>query len=253
MTTAFNVRAAPLPRPRRHEPCARARGSGALDRPGQRRHRPSRGPDDDAIDAQIWIFDLHGRIEAPPSASKALKREAAPWPAARARTIDASIPASMRRRSSRTACAAARSSPASDCGTTSETARTSLLGSIAFALLLFGLVLVASRWLLRRALQPVARDDARRRRLERARTTSPLRTRRAARRAHEPGSHPRQPARAPRPQPAARAALLRRDVARAAHAARAHPGRGRARARARAHAGRASRGARGDRREAQSR
>jgi signal transduction histidine kinase len=113
-------------------------------------------PDDDAIDASIWIFDLHGRIEAPPSASKALGREAAALAGGPRRTIDSHdtrlyatpIITNGVRRGTLVAGVGLREYD--------EIARTSLLGSIAFALLLFSLVLIASRWLLRRSLQPVA-------------------------------------------------------------------------------------------------
>ena len=50
--------------------------------------------------------------------------------------------------------------------------------------MLFGLVVTASRWLLRRALHPVAEMTQRGCGLERARARSPIRARRAARRAH---------------------------------------------------------------------
>ena len=77
-------------------------------------------PDDDAIDGQIWIFDTRGRIEAPPSASKALdqaaSRLAGARPAPSTRTTRACTP----RRSSPTASAPAPSSPASGCGPTTR-------------------------------------------------------------------------------------------------------------------------------------
>ena len=113
-------------------------------------------PDDDAIDGQIWIFDTRGRIEAPPSASKALDQAASRLAGGASRTVDAHdtrlyatpIVTHGVRTGTLVAGVGLRAYH--------QTARTSLLGSIAFALLLFGLVLMASRWLLRHSLQPVA-------------------------------------------------------------------------------------------------
>ena len=114
-------------------------------------------PDDEAIDAQIWIFDRHGRVEAPPSASaRPRSRRVLPGrrpERARSTRFDTRLYVTPIvthgvRNGTLVAGVGLRAYR--------QTARTSLLGSIAFALLLFGLVLVASRWLLRRSLQPVA-------------------------------------------------------------------------------------------------
>jgi two-component system OmpR family sensor kinase len=113
-------------------------------------------PDDAAIDAQIWVFDTRGRVEAPPTASKALERAAASLAGGPARTLDAretrlySTPIVTRGIRSGTLVAGV------GLRAYRQTERTAMLGSIAFALLLFALVLTASRWLLSRSLQPVA-------------------------------------------------------------------------------------------------
>ena len=113
-------------------------------------------PDDEAIDAQIWIFDRRSRIEVPPAASKALDRVSSALAGGPSRTVDAfdtrlyAVPIVTHgvRNGTLVAGVGLRAYD--------QTARTALLGSIGFALLLFGLVLMASRWLLRHALQPVA-------------------------------------------------------------------------------------------------
>jgi two-component system OmpR family sensor kinase len=113
-------------------------------------------PDDEAIDAQIWVFDSHRRVEAPTTASGDINRFASSLAGGPSRTVDAfdtrlyvtPIVTHGVRNGTLVAGVGLRAYR--------QTARTSLLGSIAFALLLFGLVLVASRWLLRRSLHPVA-------------------------------------------------------------------------------------------------
>jgi signal transduction histidine kinase len=113
-------------------------------------------PDDDAIDGQIWIFDTRGRIEAPPSASKALDQAASALAGGPRGTVDTH---DTRLYATPIVTESVRSGTlVAGVGLRAyhQTARTSLLGSIAFALLLFGLVLTASRWLLRHSLQPVA-------------------------------------------------------------------------------------------------
>jgi signal transduction histidine kinase len=113
-------------------------------------------PDDEAIDAQIWIFDRRSRIEVPPAASKALDRVASALAGGPSRTVDAfdtrlyAVPIVNHgvRNGTLVAGVGLRAYD--------QTARTALLGSIGFALVLFGLVIMASRWLLRHALQPVA-------------------------------------------------------------------------------------------------
>ena len=113
-------------------------------------------PDDDAIDGQIWIFDTRGRIEAPPSASRALDQAAFRLAGGPTRTIDSH---DTRLYATPIVTGGARTGTlVAGVGLRAyhQTARTSLLGSIAFALLLFGFVVLASRWLLRHSLQPVA-------------------------------------------------------------------------------------------------
>ena len=147
----------PFPRRQRYGPCTCACSGRARDGPGHNGRLSVReAPDDDAIDGQIWIFDTRGRIEAPPSASKALDQAASRLAGGASRTVDAHdtrlyatpIVTHGVRTGTLVAGVGLRAYH--------QTARTSLLGSIAFALLLFGLVLMASRWLLRHSLQPVA-------------------------------------------------------------------------------------------------
>jgi signal transduction histidine kinase len=113
-------------------------------------------PDDAAIDAQIWIFDRGGRVEAPPSTSRSLEQAAASLAGGPAGTLDIhqtrlyATPIVKNGERAGTLVAGVGLSAYQ------QTARTALIGSIAFALLLFGLVVAASRWLLRHALQPVA-------------------------------------------------------------------------------------------------
>jgi signal transduction histidine kinase len=116
----------------------------------------SEAPDDAAIDAQIWVFGTRGRVEAPPSSSRGLESVASGLAGGPTRTVDArdtrlyAVPIVSDGTRVGTLVAGVGLRPYE------QTARTALLGSIAFALLLFGLVLIASRWLLRHALQPVA-------------------------------------------------------------------------------------------------
>jgi signal transduction histidine kinase len=118
--------------------------------------RVAEAPDDAAIDAQIWVFDRHGRVEAPPATAKILERAAAGLVGGPARTVDVHgtrlYATPIVKNGERAGTLVAGVSLLAY----EQTARTALIGSIAFALLLFGLVLAASRWLLRHALQPVA-------------------------------------------------------------------------------------------------
>ena len=157
MTAAFNAVLRHSPRRRRYESCAaRAAAALATVRVTDGGCAVSEAPDDEAIDAQIWIFDRtvawrrHARL-APLD-----QRGVRPGRRRRRRTVDAfdtrlyvtPIVTHGVRTGTLVAGVGLRAYQ--------QTARTALLGSIAFALLLFGLVLVASRWLLRRSLQPVA-------------------------------------------------------------------------------------------------
>src|SRR5689334_9810146 len=56
---------------------ARAAAGLATLRVGKGGIRVVESPDDAAIDVQIWVFDEHGRVEAPKASSAALGRRAA--------------------------------------------------------------------------------------------------------------------------------------------------------------------------------
>ena len=111
--------------------------------------------DDVALGAQIWIYDAGGRLQPPRTATQSLDAAAASLAGGRS-TLDVHgtrlsatpIVRNGRRAGTIVAGVSLRAYR--------QTARTTLIGSIAFALLIFGLVIAASRWLLRLALQPVA-------------------------------------------------------------------------------------------------
>lgn len=113
-------------------------------------------PDDAAIDAQIWIFDRNGRIQAPPATTRSLEEAAASLAGGPRSTLDVHqtrlyatpILKNGERAGTLVAGVGLRAYE--------QTERTALIGSIAFALLLFALIIAAMRWLLRHALQPVA-------------------------------------------------------------------------------------------------
>ena len=186
-------------------------------------------PDDAAIDAQIWVFDKHGTVEAPAPSSATLDRRAAAL---------AGGPQSDRRRGRHAlACSAgrARRQAPRDAGCRRRPRSLSRDGPNRAD----GIDRPRRSALRRRharvALDLAAcaraglRDDAGRGRLERAQSGSPVRAGRALRRALESRRDARRAAGAPRQQPSQRAALLVGDVARAADAPRADPHRGRAR------------------------
>jgi signal transduction histidine kinase len=113
-------------------------------------------PDDAAIDVQIWVFDQHGRVEGPTPATPLLDRRAAGLANGPRATIDVgdtrlhAVPVVRGGKRVGTLVAGV------GLRAYRQTARTALIGSIVLAALLFGLVVLASRSILRRALEPVA-------------------------------------------------------------------------------------------------
>ncbi|HET6173783.1 MAG TPA: HAMP domain-containing sensor histidine kinase [Gaiellales bacterium] len=113
-------------------------------------------PDDSAIDVQIWVFDHTGTIETPTPASKELDRHAQALAGGPSKTVDVegtrlhSVPVVRKGTRLGTLVAGVGLRPYT------QTARTALFASIALAVLLFALVMVASRSILRRALEPVS-------------------------------------------------------------------------------------------------
>ena len=111
--------------------------------------------DDVALGAQIWIFDLGGRLQPPRTTVQSLDTAAASLAGGRG-----SLDVGGTRLSATPILRNGRRAGTIVAGVSlhayEQTARTALIGSIAFALLVFALVIVASRWLLRLALQPVA-------------------------------------------------------------------------------------------------
>jgi signal transduction histidine kinase len=114
-------------------------------------------PNDEAIDAQIWVFDAHGRVEAPTPSSPALDAAAASLARGPERTTDTdagtrlhAVPVVRAGRRLGTLVAGVEMRPYR------QTARTALIASIVLAAVLFALVLFATRSILRRALEPVA-------------------------------------------------------------------------------------------------
>ena len=113
-------------------------------------------PDDAAIDVQIWVFDRFGTVESP-TPSTAASRPQGRRARRRARsTIDVddtrlhAVPVERNGRRFGTLVAGV------DLNAYEQTSRTALIGSIVLAAVLFGLVLLASRSILRRALEPVS-------------------------------------------------------------------------------------------------
>ena len=111
-----------------------------------------------------------------------------------------------------------------------QTRRTALVASLILALAVLAAVALSARWLIDRALRPVASmtrqaADWSEHDLDRRFALGP-----ATRRAHAARQHPRRAARAAGREPAPRAAPLGRDLARAAHATRQHRRRGAVRA-----------------------
>lgn len=112
-------------------------------------------PDDGAIDARVWIFGPRGELEAPPGVSHELSAAASNLAGGPARVLDVegtrlfAEPIVSRGRRVGAVVAGVDLAPYH------QTQRTALIGSIAFVLVLFVLVILAARWLLTRALRPV--------------------------------------------------------------------------------------------------
>lgn len=117
-------------------------------------------PDDAAIDVQIWVFDQHGAVEGPTPSTPLLDRKAAELTNAPRTTIDVgdtrlhAVPVVRNGKRVGTLVAGV------GLRAYSQAARTALIGSIVLAALLFGLVVLASRSILRRALDPVSQMTA---------------------------------------------------------------------------------------------
>jgi signal transduction histidine kinase len=135
---------------------ARAGAGLATLRPKGNGLRVIESPDDAAIDAQIWVFDKHGTVEAPAPSSATLDRRAAALAGGPKATVDVdgtrlhAVPVERGGRRLGTLVAGVDLDPYR------ETARTALMGSIALAAVLFAVVMLASRSILRRALEPVS-------------------------------------------------------------------------------------------------
>jgi signal transduction histidine kinase len=135
---------------------ARAAAGLATLRPAGDRLRVVESPDDAAIDVQVWVFDRFGTVEAPTPSSTALDRKAARLAGGSPTTVDVqgtrlyAVPVVRdgKRLGTLVAGVGLRAYR--------QTARTALIGSIVLAAVLFGLVLLASRSILRRALEPVS-------------------------------------------------------------------------------------------------
>ena len=109
-------------------------------------------PDDAAIDVQIWVFDQLGAVEDPTPSTRLLDRKAAELAERRrgrrsTSTTPACMPSPVVRNGKRLGTLVA----GVGLHAYSQAARTALIGSIVLAALLFGLVVLASRSILRRA------------------------------------------------------------------------------------------------------
>lgn len=135
---------------------ARAAAGLATLRPDGDRLKVVESPDDAAIDVQIWVFDRFGTVETPTPSSAALDRKAAALAGGSPATVDVegtrlyAVPVVRdgKRLGTLVAGVGLRAYR--------QTTRTALIGSIVLAAVLFGLVMLASRSILRRALEPVA-------------------------------------------------------------------------------------------------
>jgi signal transduction histidine kinase len=113
-------------------------------------------PADAAIDVQIWVFDRFGTVESPTPSSHLLDRRAAALAGGPTTTITArdtrlrAVPVVDDGKRVGTLVAGLGLRPYR------ETASTALVASVVLAVVLFGLVMLASRSILRRALEPVA-------------------------------------------------------------------------------------------------
>jgi two-component system OmpR family sensor kinase len=112
--------------------------------------------DDTAIGAQIWIFDRAGTIQPPRTTAQRLDAAAASLAGAPRSTIDVYGTRLYGTPIVKNGVRVGTLVTGVSLEAYEQTTRTALIGSIAFALVLFALVVAASRWLLRLALQPVA-------------------------------------------------------------------------------------------------
>jgi signal transduction histidine kinase len=114
-------------------------------------------PNDAAIDVQIWVYDRAGTVESPKPSTALIDREARALAGGPVKTVDIgetrlhSVPVMRNGRRVGTLVAGVDLEPYR------EGTRTALLASIGVAVVLFALVMLASRSILRRALEPVAR------------------------------------------------------------------------------------------------
>jgi signal transduction histidine kinase len=135
---------------------ARAGAGLATLRPAGDGLRIVESPDDAAIDVQIWVFDKFGTVETPTPSSKELDGQAAALAGGPETTVDVegtrlhATPVVREGKRLGTLVAGV------DLHAYRETAHEALIGSIVLAALLFSLVVLASRTILRRALEPVA-------------------------------------------------------------------------------------------------
>ena len=113
-------------------------------------------PDDSAIDVQVWVFDRFGTVESPTPSSAGLDRRAAALARGPRTSVDVddtrlhAVPVIRAGKRIGTLVAGVGLNPYR------QTASTALAASIVLAAVLFGLVMLASRSILRRALEPVA-------------------------------------------------------------------------------------------------
>ncbi|MDX6562146.1 MAG: hypothetical protein QOD65_1960 [Gaiellales bacterium] len=113
-------------------------------------------PDDAAIDVQIWVFDKQGKVEGPIPSTRLLDRKAAALAKGPRTTVDIgntrlhAVPVERGGKRVGTLVAGV------GLRAYRQTARTALIGSVVLAAVLFGLVVLASRSILRRALEPVS-------------------------------------------------------------------------------------------------
>jgi two-component system, OmpR family, sensor kinase len=120
--------------------------------------KETEAPDDAAPTAGIWVFS-NGRLIEKPRAGQTIQRAARAAATRPYRYTDVqaadlrlyALPAVYRGRRVGTVVAATSLAPYE------ESRRTALIGSLVFAALVLGLVLVAAWWLLSHALQPVVR------------------------------------------------------------------------------------------------
>ncbi len=148
----------PRARPKCHAPRACARGRRARDAAHDGdRITVVEISNDAAIDVQIWVFDRVGTVVSPRPSTALIDRQARALAGGPVKTVDIgetrlhSVPVMRNGRRVGTLVAGVDLEPYR------EGTRTALLASIGVAVVLFALVMLASRSILRRALEPVAR------------------------------------------------------------------------------------------------